>query len=797
MRLIEVVMAGAGLCAWMSAAAVAAEQPHRRLTPVPFTDVKVADEFWAPRIETNRTKTVPHAFKECEQTGRISNFAKAGGLEPGKFEGIYFNDSDVYKAIEGAAYSLSAHPDAELEKYLDGVIAKIASAQQKDGYLYSFYTVNKELDKRWTNTGAMHELYCAGHLFEGAVAHFRATGKRNFLDVAIRLADHIDSVFGPDKRHDVPGHEEIELALVKLYEATGQERYLKLAKFFIDERGHKGCGRKLQGQYSQDHMPVVEQSEPVGHAVRAMYLYCGTTDVAAYTEDKAYMAALDRLWASTATRKMHVTGGVGARHSGEAFGDDYELPNRTAYCETCAAIGNALWNHRMNLLTGDARYADLLERILYNGFLSGVSLDGTKFFYVNPLESPGNHHREAWFGCACCPVNVVRLVPSIPGYVYATDADGIYVNLYMAGRATVKRDGGAVALRQETRYPWDGKVKLTVEPAKSGRFTLALRIPAWAQGETGTGDLYRMAAVQGAAGPAVSVNGKPAEAAERRGGYARVSREWQKGDVVELDLPMPVRRVYANPKVKDDAGRVALQRGPVVYCLEGADNGPALLHTYLPADASLQAEHRADLLGGVTVLKGKGMTRRETGDLPADLVAVPYCAWDHRAAGPMAVWVAEDPKIVRPLARPTIASEGRASASYVGNGDGLAAINDRIEPANSGDTGVPRFTWWDHRGTAEWVQYEFAKPAKISGVEVYWFDDTGRGQCRTPKSWRLLYRAGGAWKPVEGAGDFGVAKDAFNKVAFPAVETDGLRIEVQLQPNVSGGILEWRVGTAP
>ena len=778
----------------MPALAAAAEKPHRRLMPVPFTDVKVADKFWAPRIETNRTKTVPHAFKECEQTGRISNFAKAAGLEQGKFEGIYFNDSDVYKAIEGAAYSLSAHPDAELEKYLDGVIAKIAAAQQKDGYLYTFYTINKQLDKAWTSTKDMHELYCAGHLFEAAVAHFRATGRRNFLDVAIRLADHIDSVFGPDKRHDVPGHEEIELALVKLYEATGQERYLALAKFFIGERGHKECGRTLQGLYSQDHMPVVRQSEPVGHAVRAMYLYCGTADVAAYTRDQAVMDALDRLWASTVTRRMHVTGGVGARHSGEAFGDDYELPNRSAYCETCAAIGNALWNHRMNLLTGDARYADVLERVLYNGFLSGVSLDGAKFFYVNPLESTGNHHRQAWFGCACCPVNVVRLLPSIPGYVYASDADGVYVNLYVAG----KGKAGSVGLTQDTRYPWDGKVKLTVEPKGAGdTFTLALRIPAWARGETDTGGLYREAAIAGAAAPTLKVNGKDVGDLKIEKGYARLRRAWKPGDVVELDLPMPVRRVYADPRVKDDAGRVALQRGPVVYCIEGVDNGSHLAAMRLPADAALETEHRADLLGGVTVLKGKAVLCREDGgDQPAEFLAVPYYAWDHRAPGPMMVWMAEDPKIVRPLAKPTIASESRAGASYVGNGDGLAAFSDQVVPANSGDLEIPRFTWWDHRGTAEWVQYEFARPAKVSSVEVYWFDDTGRGECRTPKSWRLLYRAGGEWKPVEGAGDFGVAKDAFNKVAFTPVETDGLRIEVQLQPKVSGGILEWRVGAA-
>ena len=779
-----------------ASALAAAEKPHRRLTPVPFTDVKVTDAFWAPRIETNRTKTVPHDFKKCEDTGRLSNFAKAAGRMEGQFEGIYFNDSDVYKVIEGAAYSLAAHPDPKLEKYLDDLIDTIAAAQQKDGYLFCFYTL-KEPEKRWTNLRSIHELYCAGHFFEGAVAHYRATGKRTMLNVAVRLADLIDSLFGPDKRHGVPGHEEIELALVKLYEATGEERYLKLAKFFLDERGHQDCGRKLQGPYSQDHVPVTEQSEPVGHAVRAMYLYCGMADVAAYTRDKAYIAALDRLWANTATKKMYVTGGVGSTRHGEAFGKNYELPNRTAYCETCAAIGHALWNHRMNLLHADAKYADILERILYNGFLSGVSLDGETFFYVNPLDSLGKHHRQAWFGCACCPVNVVRMVPSIPGYVYATDSDGIYVNLYVASTARVKHKDGTVTLKQETRYPWDGTVRITVEPEKPTALTLALRIPAWARGETQTAGLYRMAALDGVPGASVSINGRPVECPQLEKGYARIVRKWKSGDVVTLEMPTPVRRVYSHPEVKDDAGRVALQRGPVVYCLEGVDNGKQLPHVYLPADAKLAAEHRGDLLGGVTVVMGKAMVRRDdNGNAPTDIVAVPYYAWDHREAGPMMVWIPENREAASAVAKPTIASESRASASHCFPSDSAAAMNDQMLPKSSIDHEVPRITWWDHRGTTEWVQYDFARPAKVSSVEVYWFDDTGRGGCRVPKAWRVLYRAEGKWRPAPGASACGVEKDKFNRATFDAVETDGLRLEVELQPKFSGGILEWRVEKA-
>jgi len=774
----------------------AAETPHRKLTPVPFTDVKVADAFWAPRIETNRTKTIPHDFKKCEDTGRLSNFAKAAGRLEGKFEGIYFNDSDVYKVIEGAAYSLAAHPDPKLEKYLDDLIETIAAAQQENGYLFCFYTL-KEPEKRWTNLRSIHELYCAGHFFEGAVAHYRATGKRTMLNVAVRLADLIDSIFGPDKRHGVPGHEEIELALVKLYEVTGEERYLALAKFFLDMRGNEAERERLYGPYSQDHLPVIEQSEPVGHAVRAMYLYCGMADVAAYTRDKAYIAALDRLWANTVTKKMYVTGGVGARHGGEAFGEDYELPNRTAYCETCAACGHAFWNHRMNLLHADAKYADILERVLYNGFLSGVSLDGEKFFYVNPLDSLGKHHRQAWFGCACCPVNVVRTVPSIPGYVYAIDADGIYVNLYVASTARIRHPKGTVTLKQETRYPWDGTVRITVEPEKPGEFVLSLRVPAWARGKTQTEGLYRLAPSASPPPVGITVAGERIGTRDMVSGYVRLGRRWQKGDTVELDLPMPVCRVYAHPEVKADAGRVALQRGPIVYCLEGVDNGKHLPHAYLPADATLAAEHRDDLLGGVTVIRAKGRIRRnDDADPPADLLAVPYYAWDHREAGPMMVWIPESREVARAVPKPTIASESRASASHCFPNDSAAAMNDQIVPTSSIDHNIPRLTWWDHRGTTEWVQYDFAKPAKVSSVEVYWFDDTGRGGCRVPKAWRVLYRAGSQWKPAPGASACGVAKDAFNRVTFDAVQTDGLRLEVELQPKFSGGILEWRVEKA-
>jgi DUF1680 family protein len=615
------------------------------LTAVPFTDVVTADDFWAPRIETNRKVTVAHCFEQCEQTGRISNFAKAGGLLEGKFEGKCFNDSDVYKVIEGAAYYLKSHPEAELEKYVDGVIDKIAAAQWEDGYLYNFYSLpQRQSQKRWTNTRVMHELYCAGHFFEAAVAYHEATGKRKILDIAVRLADYIDSVFGPDKKRDIPGHEEIEIGLVKLYRATGGEKYLKLAKFFLDERG-RANGRELYGTYCQDHKPVVRQDAAVGHAVRAGYLYTGMADVASLTGEKEYVEALDRIWQDVVSRKLYITGGIGATGKGEAFGDDYYLPNATAYCETCAAIANAFWNHRMFLLHGDAKYIDVLERVLYNGFLSGVSLHGDKFFYRNPLARDGKKQRSPWFGCACCPTNVVRFVPSIAGYVYATHGDNIYVNLFVAGSSNLKltKANNTVKLRQLTDYPWDGQIRITVEPQQPAEFTVCLRIPGWAQNQPVPSDLYRYMNTSNKK-VTLKVNGKPVEPDVEKG-FARIRRNWNKGNIIELSLPMPVRRVLCNEKVGENAGKAALQRGPIVYCAEGIDNGGQVRHIVLTDGAELKAQYRKDLLAGVGVIGGKlvGVQRSADGKSlikdKVDFVAIPYYAWAHRGPGEMAVWL--------------------------------------------------------------------------------------------------------------------------------------------------------------
>ena len=762
------------------------------LSPVPFPSVKVRDRFWGPRLETNRTVTIPHDFKMCEETGRISNFEVAGGLKPGEFRGIHYDDSDVYKVIEGAAYSLATHPDPRLDKYLDDLIAKIAAAQRPDGYLYTFNTVKFKDDpaKRYSNLKDGHELYCGGHMIEAAVAHYRATGKRSLLDVATKYANHLDRTFGaaPGKKRGVDGHEEIELALFKLADVTKNHNMAELAEFFVRERGSSAGGRTPFGRYYQDFKPVTQFDQVLGHAVRMAYLLCAMTDVAARTGDADFRSAVDRLWADLVGTKMYVTGGIGARHAGEAFGDAYELPNESAYAETCAAVGNALWNHRMNLLHADGKYADVVERVVYNGFLSGVSLGGDKFFYVNPLASRGSHHRQAWYDTACCPVNVVRFLPSLPGYVYATNDDGVFVNLYVQNEATVPVKGQSVRITQDTDYPWDGKIKLTVHPERPGPFSIFLRIPAWCDASTAT----------------LKVNGDRIKELPVHNGYSPVRVVWKDGDTVELDLPMPVKRVKADPKVKADEGRVALQRGPIVYCLEAVDNGGRVTNLSLPPDAELKTEHRDDLLGGVTVVKGRALARGEDETKPVEFTAIPYYAWDHRAPGEMAVWIPDDPKLAKPVPKPTPANTARASASHVNPTDTLDALSDGDAGSGPGDTWIPRFTWWDRKGTQEWVQYDLARPSKVSGVTVHWFDDTkAGGGCAPPKSWQVLYRDGDAWKPVKetgrgggggNVGNVGAAAGVAEVASFEPVETTALRLQVQLQPGKSGGILEWRVG---
>jgi DUF1680 family protein len=624
--------------------------------PVPFTSVRVADTFWLPRIETNRTVTIPYLMKMNEETGRVDNFRKAAGLMKGAHTGKRYNDSDVFKIMEAASYSLMAHPDPALEKWLDELVAVIAKAQEPDGYLYTARTIDPKNPapgagaERWSNLRVSHELYDVGHMYEAAVAHFQATGKRSFLDIAIKNADFLLGTFGSGKRRGFPGHQEIEIGLAKLYRATGNYTCLELARFFLDERGHYYQGEHYAPDdpfaiynsdvYLQNHKPVLEQDEAVGHAVRAAYMYSGMADVAALTGSPEYIKAIDRLWDNVVSKKMYLTGGIGSQDTTEAFGDAYELPNRSAYNETCAAVGNAFWNHRLFLLHGDARYADVLERIIYNGLLSGVSLSGDRFFYQNPLESPGGYGRSPFFEVACCPANVARFLPSLPGYVYARKGDDIYINLFIPSEAALPLKDKKIIVKQATRYPWDGGVRITVEPEAKAEFALFVRIPGWARNVAVPGDLYRFLG-EPSAQPVLKVNGKAA-ALNLENGYAVVRRAWAKGDVVELSLPMEIRRVVAREEVVDDLDKVALQRGPLVYCVEGVDNGGKALDIALPDGAELTAEFKPALLGGIVMISGKAL-RTGSGEVsrPAEMAfhAIPYYVWANRGAGEMAVWL--------------------------------------------------------------------------------------------------------------------------------------------------------------
>jgi len=610
------------------------------IKPVPFTQVQVLGGLWGKRLEVNRTVIIPLAFRHCQETGRIDNFARAAGKMPGPFRGLHFDDSDVYKVIEGACYSLAIWRDDALERYLDELIAKIAAAQEPDGYLYTARTVDPDNPPeaagptRWSNLQHSHELYNAGHLYEAAVAHFQATGKRTLLNVALKNADLVAKTFGPHGRKDVPGHQEIEIGLAKLYRVTGDKRYLDLAKFFLEQRG-RSEGRTLYGRYAQDHLPVLQQREAVGHAVRAQYMNAGMADVAALSGDSSYLTPLELLWENVVGRKLSITGGVGARARGETFGDDYELPNKEAYNETCAAIANALWNHRMFLLHGDAKYLDVLERVLYNGFLSGVSLEGDRFFYPNPLASDGGYRRSPWFQCACCPSNVTRFLPSIPGFAYATRARSLYVNLFLPSVVRLEIGNDTVTVEQATEYPWQGKIELRVKAAQPTAFALHIRVPGWAQGRPVPSDLYRYLEEKPSS-VCIQLNGRKVPH-ELRQGFAVIERTWSSGDIVTVELEMPVRRVVAHPQVRADTGLVALERGPVVYCLEEVDHATNVFSLVLPDEVPVESQFHTDLLGGVAVLRAQGMESSSGREVP--LLAIPYYAWAHRGEGSMTVWI--------------------------------------------------------------------------------------------------------------------------------------------------------------
>ncbi len=611
---------------------------------VDIKHVKLKDEFWLPVIERVQNKTIEFALEKCEEEGRFENFLIAGGEMEGKARGVMpFDDTDVYKIIEGASYSLISAPNPQLEQLLDSLIGIVKTGQEKDGYLTTWRTIDPDnptanwvnvIDgKRWESIEASHELYNAGHLYEAAAAHYRATGKKNFLNIALKNADLLVKTFGrgEGKLEKVPGHQIVETGLVKLYRITKNEDYLDLARFFLDERGHHE-NRPNLGEYSQDHVPITQQDEVVGHAVRAVYMYAGMTDIAAIDKDTSYLDAVNNLWENMVNKKMYITGGIGAKHDGEAFGVNYELPNLTAYSETCAAIGDVHWNHRLHNLTGDVKYMDVLERSLYNGLLSGISLSGTEFFYPNALESDGTYKfnrgactRQEWFDCSCCPTNMIRFLPSLPGLVYSKSDNTVYVNLYVANQAQIDLPATSLAIEQQTNYPWSGQVNFTVTPEKEANFTLKLRIPGWLRNEVLPGTLYQYKDEVSSA-IELKVNGEVVDA-QVTDGYVTITKEWKKGETLSLNLPMETRMVITNDKVEDNRGKLALEYGPIVYAIEEADNKENFDSIALEVDDEFHVEWKPELLQGVNVIQNENLT------------AIPYYAWSNRGIGKMKVWI--------------------------------------------------------------------------------------------------------------------------------------------------------------
>jgi len=615
------------------------------IRPVPFTAVKVTDAFWAPRIKLNHDVTIPIALKQCYITGRVDNFKVAGGLKKGKFCTEYpFDDTDIYKIIEGASYSLQTTTDPFLEARIDTLIGYIGKAQETDGYLYTNRTIDPLHPHAWSGkerwemeSDLSHELYNSGHLFEAAVAHFQATGKRSFLNIAIKNADLLVKTFGPGKLMRSPGHQIVEMGLVKMFRTTGKREYLDLAKFFLDSRGHNSPHSR--GEYSQDHIPVIEQTEAVGHAVRAIYMYSGMADVAAITGDMNYLHAIDKIWDDIINYKIYLTGGIGAQAGHEGFGSKYDLPNLSAYNETCASIGEIYWNYRLFLLHGDSKYYDVLEQILYNGMISGVSQSGDHFFYPNPLESTGKHSLSEWFGCACCPSNICRFIPSVPGYIYGQTDSRLYVNLFVQSKANVTIGNEKLEIEQTTTYPWNGEVTFNINPEKAKSFELALRIPGWLSEKPLPGNLYSFVSAPKQKFT-VKVNGKPANY-KLENGYAIISSLWKKGDIVSLSLPMAVRRVVANEKLVADNNKVAHMRGPIVYCAEWPDyQDKHVLNLIVGNDVVLKSEFHPEMLGGVMLLKGEA-SNPSTSDTnkPLKFTAIPYYSWANRGPGEMEVWL--------------------------------------------------------------------------------------------------------------------------------------------------------------
>ena len=810
------------------------------ISPVPFTQVKVkSNSFWGERLQASRDVTIPLAFSKCESEGRYKNFENAAAhlKDPSRVfkvngVGYSFDDTDPYKTIEGASYILQTYPDKKLRAYVDSVIDIIATAQEPDGYLYTARTQNPADPHHWAGPtrwskeeDLSHELYNLGHMVEAAVAHYQATGSRKFLDIARRYADCVCREVGPNPGQAcvVPGHQIAEMALARLFLCTGEKKYLDEAKFLLDYRGKT----TIKHDYSQAHLPVVEQDEAVGHAVRAAYMYAGMADVAALTGDSAYIHAIDRIWDNIVTRKLYITGGIGATASGEAFGPNYYLPNMSAYCETCAAIGNVYVNYRLFLLHGESKYYDVLERTLYNGLISGVSLDGGSFFYPNPLESMGERQRQAWFGCACCPSNICRFIPSLPGYVYAVKNDGaygdpdVYVNLFVPGSANIKVGKKQLTLTQATDYPWNGEVIVRIDKTNVGDFNLKLRIPGWVRGKVVPSDLYKFTDDH-RLGYSVMVNGTVVPLLLSDDGYVNIDRRWKKGDEVVLQLDMEPRTVRANEHVEADRGMVAIERGPIVYCAEGVDNPDADIFsilinqqpqfevladqpfTFTPvADGSPVSSPLSPVADGLPVSTRLTMLACDAQTLAFDkqgrlqakdvrLKLIPYYAWCHRGRSNMKVWMPQDLRATRPAEPPTLASESKIESSM--RIPALSSINDRLVPKDAGDRSIPYTHWWPKQGSTEWISYTFKQQATVQSSTVYWYDDQPWQGCKVPDSWCLYYRdSQGQWQPVQHPDGYPVAKGVPCTVNFDPVSTTAMKLEVKINADKSAGVFEWSV----
>lgn len=772
------------------------------ITQVPFTAVKVTpNTFWGQRLKASRDVTIPLAFKKCEETGRYDNFYKAAHPSTSyKVGGYSFDDTDVYKTIEGASYLLQTYPNPTLKHYIDSVLNIVAAAQEPDGYLYTSRTMNPSKPHEWAGSkrwekeeDLSHELYDLGHMIDGAVAHYQATGSRKFLDIAIKYADCVCREVGPNNGQAcvVPGHQIAEMALAKLYIVTGDKKYLDEAKFFLDYRGKT----EIKSEYSQSQEPVVDQKEAVGHAVRAGYMYAGMADVAALTGDSSYIKAIDNIWDNIVAKKYYITGGVGATASGEAFGKNYELPNMSAYCETCAAIAQVYLNYRLFLLHGQSKYFDCLERTLYNGVISGVSIDGGKFFYPNPLESMGQHQREPWFGCACCPSNIARFIPSLPGYVYAVNHNDLYVNLFMSNSSTIDMNGKKVELSQTTNYPWDGDIAITIGNTKLSKFNLMIRIPGWVKGEVVPSDLYYYSD-NIRLGYKITVNGKPVKGI-MKDGYFCIYNKWKKGDKVSIHFDMEPRTVRANNNVEADRGRVSVERGPLVYCAEWPDNDFNVLGVLINQNPKMTVVKKPELLYGINEIKTDAQTlnfdksgKLETKDV--NLSLIPYYSWAHRGSGNMDVWMAQDLSATKAAKAPTLASESKVEASI--NSPSINSVNDRLVPKDGDDRSIPYIHWWPKKNTTEWITYTFPAAAKIQSSTVYWFDDGPWGGCRIPKSWNIQYKdAKGNWVAVTGASSYLVVKGSPCTVNFDPVTTSALKLELQQPEEFSSGVFEWEV----